>query len=61
VNGCYAGEAPVSSAFRHLIVGISQPIGKTGLVWGVQGLLAGDNRYGVKQKGAAVGTISYTF
>lgn len=61
VNGCYAGKTPESSAFRHLIVGISQPIGKTGLVWGLQGLMAGETRYGVKQKGAAIGTISYLF
>lgn len=61
VNGCYAGNAPSSGGFRHFIVGVSQPIAKTGLVWNVQGLIAGDNRYGIKQTGAAVGTISYTF
>ncbi|HEY3700455.1 MAG TPA: TorF family putative porin [Spongiibacteraceae bacterium] len=61
VNGCYAGDRPKSSGFRHFIVGITQPIGKTGLVWGVQGLLAGKNRFGIKQTGGAIGSISYTF
>lgn len=61
VNGCYAGKGPSSSGFRHFIVGISQPIAKTGLVWGVQGLVAGDNRFAIKQNGAAVASISYTF
>lgn len=61
VNGCYAGKDPSSSGFRHLIVGITQPIADTGIVWGVQALFEGENRFGVRQSGAAVGTISYTF
>jgi len=61
VNGCYAGESPTSAAFRHFIVGLSQPIGSTGIVWTVQGILGGENRYGVKQQGQAIAMLSYTF
>jgi uncharacterized protein (TIGR02001 family) len=61
VNGCYAGNGPSSSGFRHFIVAVSQPIADTGLVWGVQGLLEGENRFGISQSGAVVGTVSYTF
>jgi uncharacterized protein (TIGR02001 family) len=61
VNGCYAGSGPSSSGFRHLIIGITQPIFDTGLVWGVQGLFEGENRFGIRQNGAVVGTVSYTF
>ncbi len=61
VNGCYDGNRPTSSAFRHFIAGLSQPIGKTGFVWSVQGILGGENRYDIKQQTRAVGMISYTF
>jgi uncharacterized protein (TIGR02001 family) len=61
VNGCYAGNAPSSGDFRHLIVGFTQPIGKTGLTWGLQGLLAGKNRFGIKQKDLLLGSLSYGF
>lgn len=61
VNGCFAGGAPVSNGFRHLTVGFTQPIGKTGLTWGLQGLVGGDNRFGVKQNNRVVATLSYGF
>lgn len=61
VNGCYEGNSPVSSAYRHFIVGLSQPIGKTGLVWTLQGILPGENRYGVRQQSQGIAQISYTF
>jgi uncharacterized protein (TIGR02001 family) len=61
VNGCFAGGAPKSSGFRHLIVGFTQPIGNSGLTWGLQGLIGGDNRYGVKQGGRLLGSLSYGF
>jgi hypothetical protein len=51
----------VSSGFRHLTVGFTQPIGKTGLSWGLQGLVGGDNRFGVKQDNRVVATLSYGF
>jgi uncharacterized protein (TIGR02001 family) len=60
-NGCLAGNRPVSSGFRHLIVGVTQPIGSTGATWGVQAILGGDNRFGVKQKNQLVGSLSYGF
>lgn len=61
VNGCLPGGAPISSGFRHLIVGVTQPIGETGLTWGLQGILGGDNRYGVRQKNQLLATLSYGF
>ncbi|MGH8808640.1 MAG: TorF family putative porin [Noviherbaspirillum sp.] len=60
-NGCFAGEAPIGGGFRHLIVGITQPIGQTGLTWGVQGLIGGDNRFGIKQKNKLLASLSYGF
>lgn len=60
-NGCVAGGTPISSGFRHLTVGFTQPIGKTGLTWGLQGLIGGDNRFGVKQDNRLVATLSYGF
>jgi uncharacterized protein (TIGR02001 family) len=61
VNGCYAGNGPSSGGFRHLILGITQPIGSSGVVWGLQGILGGENRFGVTQGNRLVGSISYTF
>lgn len=60
-NGCMAGGKPSGGGFRHLIVGITQPIGKSGFTWGLQGILGGDNRFGVKQKNQLVGSLSYGF
>lgn len=60
-NGCLAGNRPASSGFRHLIIGVTQPIGTTGVTWGIQGILGGDNRFGVKQKNQLVGSLSYGF
>ncbi len=60
-NGCLPGGKPSSRGFRHLIVGITQPIATTGLTWGLQGIVGGDNRYGVKQKNQLVATLSYGF
>jgi uncharacterized protein (TIGR02001 family) len=61
VNGCFAGNAPSSGGFRHLIVGFTQPIGQTGFTWGLQGLIGGDNRYGIKQNNRLTGSLSYGF
>lgn len=61
VNGCFAGAAPRSSGWRHLIIGFTQPIGHTGVTWGLQGVIAGDNRFGVKQDSRVVGSLSYGF
>lgn len=61
INGCYAGNQPVSGAFRHLILGVSQPIGKTGATWNLQGILGGDNRFGIRQTSKALGSLSYGF
>lgn len=61
INGCFAGNAPSAGAFRQLIIGFTQPIGKSGVTWGLQGILGGDNRFGIKQKNQLVGTVSYGF
>jgi uncharacterized protein (TIGR02001 family) len=58
-NGCLAGGQPSSGGFRHLIIGVTQPIGQTGLTWGLQGIVGGDNRFGVKQKSQLIATLSY--
>jgi hypothetical protein len=44
-----------------LIVGVTQPIGKTGVTWGLQGIIGGDNRFGVRQKNQLLGSLSYGF
>ena len=61
VNGCYAGKTPVSSAFRHLTFGLSQPIADTGLTWSGQFIVGGRNRFDVKQGNRAVFSLSYGF
>jgi uncharacterized protein (TIGR02001 family) len=61
VNGCFAGKGPISDGFRHLVLGLSQPIGSTGLTWTLQGIIGGDNRFGVNQVSKLVGLISYGF
>jgi hypothetical protein len=61
INGCFEGKAPVGSAYRHFIVGLSQPIGKTGLVWTLQGILPGENRFGVRQQTQGIAQLSYMF
>jgi uncharacterized protein (TIGR02001 family) len=61
VSGCFPGGAPIASGFRNLTLGFTQPIGKTGVTWGLQGLIGGDNRFGVKQDNRLVATLSYGF
>lgn len=61
VNGCYAGNAPVSSGFRHLILGVSQPIASTPLTWGAQAIVGGKNRFGISQKDRFVLSLAYGF
>jgi hypothetical protein len=71
VNGCYesvdragnlSSEAKVlDQGFRHLILGISQPIGETGLTWNAQAILPGVNRFNIKQDPKATIGIAYSF
>jgi uncharacterized protein (TIGR02001 family) len=61
VNGCFAGGSLKSSAFRHLILGLSQPIGSTGLTWGAQLIVGSQNRFGVNQGTRLAGSLSYGF
>jgi uncharacterized protein (TIGR02001 family) len=61
VNGCFEGAAPVSGGYRHFIVGIAQPIGSTGLTWGLQAIFGGVNRYGIRQDNKLAGSLSYGF
>lgn len=60
-NGCFAGNTPAGRGFRHLIVGVTQPVAKSGVTWGLQGILGGDNRFGVHQKNQLLGSLSYGF
>lgn len=59
--GCVPGQAPIGSGFRHLIVGVTQPIGNTGASWGLTGILGGENRWGIDQKNEVVASLSYGF
>ncbi len=61
VNACMAGNAPSGSGFRHLIIGITQPIGSTGVTWGLQGLIGGENRFSVNQDSKLLASLSYGF
>ncbi len=57
----HAGRTPIGDSFRHLVLGLSRPISDTGLTWTVQGIIGGDNRFGVNQVSKLVGVISYGF
>lgn len=61
VGGCVAGNEPSSGDFRHFILGFTQPIGSTGATWGLQGLIAGKNRFGVDQGNKVTASLSYGF
>jgi hypothetical protein len=50
---------PVSSSHPNVILGLSQPIGKSGLNWSLQGIIGGENRYGIRQSNKGVGSVSY--
>ncbi len=60
VSFCSAGKT-TSGAFRHLIFGFSQPIPYTPLIWGLQGIIAGKNRFDVNQGDRVVVTLSAAF
>lgn len=61
VNGCFDGTRPAARGFRHLIIGVSQPIAATGLHWGAQLIVAGKNRYGISQGHRAAASVGYGF
>jgi hypothetical protein len=72
VNGCYESmntngvtinrEAKaLDQGFRHLILGISQPIGETGLTWNAQAIIGGLNRFNIQQENKATIGIAYGF
>jgi hypothetical protein len=73
VNGCYAAQKTdallspntdakvLSDGFRHLILGISQPIGETGLTWNAQAIIPGVNRFNIKQDEKFTIGIAYSF
>jgi hypothetical protein len=61
VNGCIAGNGPVGSAFRHLILGVTKTLGGSGVTLGLQAIIGGQNRFGVSQKNLVVGSLSYGF
>lgn len=61
VNGCYAGGTPVGGAFRHLIVGVTRPVGDTGFSWGLTGIVGGKTRFGIEQDDKLIASLSYGF
>jgi uncharacterized protein (TIGR02001 family) len=61
VNGCFAGAPPSAGGFRHLVIGFTQPIAQTGLTWGLQGIIAGENRFSIKQRNQLLASLSYGF
>jgi uncharacterized protein (TIGR02001 family) len=61
VSACVDGSAPTGSGFRHLIIGITQPIANTSITWGLQALIAGENRFGVNQSNKLLASLSYGF
>ncbi len=61
INGCHAGSRPIRAGWRHLVVGIAQPVEGTPLTWGLQGILGGRNRFGIAQGHRLVASISIGF
>lgn len=61
VNGCFAGAPPSAGGFRHLVIGFTQPIPQIGLTWGLQAIIAGQNRFGIKQRNRLLASLSYGF
>jgi hypothetical protein len=52
----------IAKKFAFLVIlGLSQPIGKSGLNWSLQGIFGGENRYGIRQRNKGEGSISYAF
>jgi uncharacterized protein (TIGR02001 family) len=58
---CTLGSQPIGSGFRHMIVGITQPIDGTKITWGLTGIIGGENRWGINQGNQIVGSLSYGF
>ncbi len=50
-----------SFAFRHATLGLSHALPVKGGTWGLQYIIGGDNRYGVKQDNQIVGSLGLTF
>lgn len=55
-----AAPNEVNSAFRHATLGVSYPFLKN-LSGGLNYIIGGENRYGIKQHNQLVGNVSYTF
>ena len=50
-----------SFQFRQATFGLSHPLPITGATWGIQYIVGGDNRYGLKQANTLVGSLGLTF
>lgn len=50
-----------SAAFRHLTLGLTRAIPNTGATWGLQYIIGGDNRFGLKQDNEIVGSLTVAF
>lgn len=51
----------VSNAFRHLIVGVTKPFGKSGATWGLSYIVGGKNRFDQQQDNQLIGSLTYGF
>lgn len=60
-DGDFITGTTESSAFRHLTVGVTHPIGTTGATWGLQYIIGGKDRMGVKQDNQLVGSLVVGF
>lgn len=62
-DGDFVPETPDSEdvGFRHLILGVTKPLAATGATMGLDMILGGDDRYGVKQDNKLVASVSMTF
>jgi len=60
-NGCFAGNTPKSSEFRHLTLGFGGPFGDSPISWNAQYIIGGKNRFGIDQKDQFLGGLTYNF
>jgi len=60
-SGDYIPTTSESSAFRHLNLGISHPLGKTGATMGLTYIIGGKDRQGVQQTNAVVLAVTTGF
>lgn len=60
-DGDFIKGSTESAAFRHLTLGVTKPIASTGATVGLQYIIGGDNRFGLKQDNQIVGSLTVAF